>query len=114
MLADGQLVRVGETLRIDSEQIFVEETVTNTLTIQRGVNGTTAADHSDGATVSVYEYPADITQATLIIAMRAWKRKDSAYQDVVGAPETGQIIVSKGMDPDVKELCLPYQRREYI
>lgn len=113
VLADGQLVETGETLRIDSEQIFVKEIVTNTLTVTRGVNGTTAATHLDGATVYVYDYPEDIIQATLIIAMRAWKRKDSAYQDVIGSPETGQIITSKGIDPDVRELLNPYKRQEY-
>jgi hypothetical protein len=113
VLADGQLVKTGETLRIGTEQVFVKEIVTNTVTVTRGVNGTTAAAHTTGATVSAYIYPEDIVQATLIVAMRAYKRKDSAYQDVVGSPETGQIITSKGIDPDVKELLSPYKRQEY-
>ena len=113
ILADGQLVKTGETLRIGAEQMFVQEIVTNTVIVERGVNGTTAAAHTSGAVVSSYIYPEDIVQATLIIAMRAYKRKDSAYQDVIGAPETGQIITSKGMDPDVKELLSPYRKQEY-
>jgi hypothetical protein len=50
----------------------------------------------------------------LITAMRAWKRKDSAFADIIGAPETGQIIMSKGIDPDVSELVAPYRRQEYV
>jgi len=113
IVADGQLVKTGETLRIGSEQMLVQEIVTNTVIVDRGVNGTTAAAHTSGAVVSSYIYPEDIVQATLIIAMRAYKRKDSAYQDVIGAPETGQIITSKGIDPDVKELLSPYRKQEY-
>jgi len=113
ILADGQLVKTGETLRIGAEQMFVQDIVSNTVTVARGVNGTTAAAHTSGATVNSYIYPEDIVQAALITAMRAYKRKDSAYQDVIGAPETGQIITSKGLDADVKELLSPYKRQEY-
>jgi len=110
----GALVKVGQTVRVGSEQMFVEDVVQNKLYVKRPVNGTTAATHSEDDAVSVYDYPADITQAVLIMAMRAWKRKDSAYQDVVGSPETGQVITSKGIDPDVKELVAPYRRQQYV
>lgn len=110
---DGKEVKVGQTIRVESEQMYVKDVVQNKLYVKRGVNGTTAATHANDVAVSVYTYPEDITQATLITAMRAWKRKDSAYQDVVGTPETGQIITSKGIDPDVAELCTPYRRQEY-
>jgi hypothetical protein len=113
-LTDAGLIKTGETLRIGTEQIFVSQINANNTTCKRGVNGTTAAIHSILDPVYVYTYPSDITQATLIIAMRAWKRKDSAYQDVIGAPETGQIITSKGIDPDVLELVAPYRRQEYV
>ena len=111
--SSGSVVKVGQTIRVGSEQMFVEDIVQNKLYVQRGVNGTTAATHSDEDAVSVYDYPEDITQAVLIMAMRAWKRKDSAYQDIVGSPETGQVVTSKGIDPDVVELVAPYRRQEY-
>lgn len=110
---DGSLVKIGQTIKVESEQMYVKDVVQNKLYVKRGVNGTTAASHANDIAVSVYTYPEDITQATLILAMRAWKRKDSAYQDIVGTPETGQIITSKGIDPDVLELCMPYRRQEY-
>ena len=40
--------------------------------------------------------------------MRAWKRKDSAYQDVVGLGELGTVIASKGFDADAARLLTPY------
>lgn len=111
---DGNEIKIGQTIRIDSEQMYIEDLKGNELYVKRGVNGTTAAIHNDGASVYVYTYPEDIIQASLILAMRAWKRKDSAYQDIVGTPETGQVITSKGIDPDVLELCQPYQRKRYL
>lgn len=109
----GAVVKVGQTIRVNAEQMFVEDIVQNKLYVKRPVNGTTAATHSQTDPVSVYDYPEDITHAVLIAAMRAWKRKDSAYQDVVGSPETGQVITSKGIDPDVAELVAPYRRQQY-
>lgn len=113
-VTDGSQLKVGETIRCESEQMYIENIVTHTLTLKRGVNGTTAATHASTKAISAYLYPEDIVQATLIIAMRAWKRKDSAYQDVVGGPELGIVIASKGIDPDVLELVTPYRRMEYI
>lgn len=111
---EGKEIKIGQTIRIESEQMFVEDISQNILYVKRGINGTTAATHANDKAIYVYLYPEDITHATLILAMRAWKRKDSAYQDVVGSPETGQIITSKGIDPDVVELVTPYRRQEYI
>ena len=111
---DSSLLETGETIRIGSEQMFIEEINANNLICKREVNGTTAATHTTLDPIYAYTYPGDIVQATLIIAMRAWKRKDSAYQDIVGSPETGQIITSKGIDPDVRELVAPYRRQEYF
>jgi hypothetical protein len=113
-LTDAGVIETGETLRIGTEQMFVEEINANNATCKRGVNGTVAAIHVILDAVYAYYYPADIVQATLITAMRAWKRKDSAYADVIGAPETGQIITSKGIDPDVRELVSSYRRQEYV
>lgn len=113
VVESGKEIKIGQTIRVESEQMYVQDIVQNKLYVQRGINGTTAASHSDTDAVAAYLYPDDITQATLILAMRAWKRKDSAYQDIVGTPETGQIITSKGIDPDVAELVAPYRRLEY-
>jgi hypothetical protein len=112
-VTDSGLLKTGETIRIGTEQMFIEE-IAGSLTCKRGVNGTTAAIHTALDSIYAYIYPADIVQATLITAMRAWKRKDSAFADMIGAPETGQIIMSKGIDPDVAELVSSYRRQEYV
>ena len=101
----------GMTLRIESEQVYITS-ITNatTFVVMRGVNGTTAAVHIQDTPMSLYKAPSPIIQATLILAMRAWKRKDSAFQDAVGSPDTGLIVVYKDEDPYVKGVIHDYFR----
>ncbi len=51
-----------------------------------------------------------IKRAAIIQVCRWFKRKDSAFQDVSGNPETGQITVYKGLDPDIREIIMGSRR----
>lgn len=113
-LADSSTVKIGETIRCESEQIWVKDKSGTNVTIERAVNGTTGTTHASAKAVYAYLYPEDIVQATLILAMRAWKRKDSAFADIIGTPEIGQIIMSKGVDPDVLKIVQPYRKQCYV
>ena len=101
----------GMTLRMELEQAYIE-TVTNatTVVISRGVNGTAPSAHVATTPIYVYQYPQPIYEATLVMAMRAWKRKDSAFQDAVGSPETGMVVAYKDEDPFVKGVIQDYMR----
>ena len=101
----------GMTLRIESEQLYITS-ITNATTFvaERGVNGTTAAAHVQTTAISLYAAPQPVIQATLVLAMRAWKRKDSAFQNIVGSPETGLVVTYKDEDPYVKGVIQDYFR----
>ena len=103
-------VEAGHTLLIDSEQVYVKSYTGNALTVERGVNGTTAASHSDGASVQAYEYPGPIAEAVMMQAGRLWRRKDSAFGAPTGLPETGQATVAGRLDPDVALLMSQYRK----
>lgn len=103
-------VEAGHTLIIDSEQIFVQSYSGNTLTVVRGVNGSTAASHAGAVAIDIHEYPAPIVEATIIQASRLWRRKDSAFTNVTGFPETGQARVSNGLDADVALMLGQYRK----
>jgi len=101
----------GMTLRIEDEQVYIESITNATAFVAaRGVNGTTAAAHVQDIPISLYEAPQPIREATLVLAMRAWKRKDSAFQDAVGSPDTGLVVVWKDEDPFVKGVIKDYFR----
>jgi hypothetical protein len=50
-VASGAAVNVGERIRIDSETMQVVDKASNTLTVQRAVDGSVLAAHTTGATV---------------------------------------------------------------
>jgi len=112
MTTSGITLSAGQTIKVGSEQMFISAfTPSNkTATIQRGINGTTAAIHLQNAPISVYQYPDAITQACLVHSMRQWKRRESAFQNVVGDVNTGITNVYKGIDPDVQEIIKEYKR----
>jgi len=57
--------------------------------------------------------PKPIRRAAIIQTCRWFKRKDSAFSDVVGSAETGEIIMYKGLDPDIKLLLEKYIKVVY-
>jgi hypothetical protein len=50
-VSDGTQFLAGEIIRIDSEELQITGISSNTLTVTRAFNGTTAASHTSGATV---------------------------------------------------------------
>ena len=108
---DGTDFSVGQTILLDSEQMYITSIATHVLTITRGVNGTTAATHDNDTIIYIYVYPAPIEEACLIQAMRWWSRKDTSFADVISVPELGGFGVTKGLDPDVKEIINNYRKK---
>jgi hypothetical protein len=105
----GTDFEVLQTIIIDSEQMYVTTIATNNLTVERGVNGTTAASHSSGAAIKVYRYPYEISEATLMQASRLWTRRAAGYSNQVGLTETGIMRPWVGLDMDVRQMLDPYR-----
>ena len=82
----------GQTLLIGSEHLYLTGLSGTTATVLRGQNGTTAAVHANASTISIYRYPRQATDATLGVAMRRWKMRDSGVTPDYGGgqvPGTG-------------------------
>ena len=100
----GTDFEVLQTILVDSEQMYITAISTNTLTVVRGVNGTTAATHSDNAVIDVYRYPYAVQEAALMQASRLWTRRASGYANEVGFSDTGAMRPWVGMDLEVQEM----------
>lgn len=101
----------GMTIKVNSEQCYINAQPTgSSCPITRAQNGTSAAAATTGTAISVFDYPSPIVQATVIQTIRAWKRRESAYQTVVASPELGTVNIYRGIDPDVKEIIREYRR----
>jgi hypothetical protein len=101
----------GMTLRINSEQIYINDAPTgSSCPITRAVNGTSAASATASTSIAVYDYPRAISHAVLIFAMRHFKRRESAYANVIGNPLTGEYTAYKRDDPDYLETVIKYRK----
>lgn len=101
-------VEVAQTILIDSEQMYITALSGNTATVERGVNGTTAAAHNLGAAVKLYRYPGPIVEATRIQAARINQRVHAPF-GVTGSAEFGTVVIPGRMDSDVRMLISHYR-----
>lgn len=71
--SDGSLFVVGQTILTEDEleQMYISAISDNILTVTRAVNGTTGIAHSS-EDASIYDYPADIARACVMIASRLY------------------------------------------
>lgn len=83
----GHSVKTGHTLKIESEQLYVEAVATNTLTVRRAMNGTTAAVHASGTAVSARRYPRDIESVAVLQAARFAREAQTGYSGAAGGEE---------------------------
>ncbi len=85
----------GQLLKVESEymHLVAVNSSTNTLTVVRGVNGSTAATHAASAPISIYMPPADIAEIALRWAGWLYKMED-AGDFGQGASEPGISLIA--------------------
>ena len=111
-----EALEVGHTIQLTSstpasEQIFIlTKTASTSYTVRRSMNGTVAITSGTSATIDIYDYPSPIKKATLIHAMKTFKRRESAYANVISNSLTGEISVWKGDDPDYVKVIKQYHK----
>ena len=66
----------GQTILVESEQMYIESITTTTLTVIRGVNGTTAATHDTAKAIYIYQYPFDVWQACLDLSSAIYQNRN--------------------------------------
>ena len=110
-VSDGQQFRVGQTLLLSGdlgggknpwqwEQALVAAIGGNTLTLARGLNGTTPTAHALGSSVAILRWPASVERAALIQTARIWTR----------AADFEPFYVDADVDTDVRLLLEPYRK----
>ena len=75
----------AQTILVDSEQLYITSISGNTLTVERGVNGTTAATHSGGASLYRYDYPELVVQACLDLSKIVFRDRDMGAATSIGS-----------------------------
>lgn len=105
-------LEVGQTWKIDDEQMYVSaiNTSTKVATIERGVNGTTAATHTIGIALSIYRPMREVRQATELIVAQLYKMRDSMPWGRIEYIDVGTIQQVAGVPEIAKDMLSRYQR----
>lgn len=108
-LTGSSLIEVGHYLKVDSEQMLVTAISSNTATVERGQNGTTAASHLTGANVAAFQQAQDIKGAVRSIAAYYYLTKNQ-----IGARVTvfdGGAVQVQELDPRIQNTINRHKRR---
>ena len=107
-LSAGQLILIG------SEQYYIYSISSLTLTVEAGVNGTTEATHSSGATIYIYQYPSDIRQACIDLSVALYQNRGKQGLQTERLGDYSYTIagtsLGKSMVESILESIRPYKR----
>lgn len=132
----GSAYAVGETLLLDAERMLIVDiagnnlTVTRahdgstlaahtgstiyaprTLTVERGVLGTTAATHPDAASITRHVVPELIQQLCIAETLNALQQEGSAYARLIGSGENARESGGRGLRDLRAEVKATYARK---
>jgi hypothetical protein len=98
---------VGDYLLIESEQVqIVAIPSSSALTVLRGVNGTTAAEHVQNTPIYVYRQTEDVRFAVREIVKWMYERRDTVNKGVQLTQDLG-VIIQNDL-PEIKALAEHY------
>lgn len=95
----------GMTILVDSEQMYVTATTdstTDSITVERAVNGTTAATHLTAAAMTRYVYEPSVHALTLRLAEKRWKARDAGADGSDGGADVGTLSLREGDDTIIR------------
>jgi hypothetical protein len=135
-VSDGTLIHAGELILIGTERMFVESITGNTLlvrraengsvlathatsdvvyaprlcTVTRGATGSTAATHSDAATVLANDPPPLVKEANLAFALVNLGQGKASYNQTTGSGDNARETGGRGLPQIVNDLIQAYGR----
>lgn len=107
----------GMTILIDSEQMYVTATTdstTDSITVERAVNGTTAASHLTSAPITRFVYAPSVHTLALRLAEKRWKVRDQGGDGSDGGGDVGTISLREGEDTVIRRMLGPIQLTGYV
>ncbi len=101
----------GQTLLIESEQVYVYSISSSTLTVEKGVNGTTDAAHDTAKNIYIYQYPADVRQACIDLAVATYQNRArhglqserlGDYSYTIAGTSLGKGVIESMLDDSIR------------
>lgn len=106
----GTAFATGQRIRIDTEDMLITNIATNTLTVLRARNGTTAATHTTGAAIAVIRPPEPIESACFIKAWQLYEI-DLGVSGEAGNTQLGERTTPRRQESVLNDLLAPYIKR---
>lgn len=78
VVSGGAYLKTGDSLLIESEQVFISAISANIITVVRGNNGTTATSHTAGVSIYKYVVPGAIANICNSLASFWYQNRDVA------------------------------------
>lgn len=107
-VSDASDLEVGDTIRINAEQMFIESISGTTLTVQRGINSTTRAAHTTSDDIERWLMVEQIEWATTELAGWLYKNRDRVNEYIQFANGGGVRIGD--INPAILETIDAYKR----
>lgn len=103
---DAPRFQAGQIIRVESEYLTViaVNTTTNVLTVTRGANGTAAAQHAQGAAISVYRPMDNVQSAAMRLVVWKYRLKDESVFERFSVLGTTERVAPGAVPHDVYEL----------
>ncbi len=107
----------GQLILVESEQMYIYSISSTTLTVERGVNGTTATTHDTAKTIYIYQYPSDIRQACIDLSVATYQNraKQGLQTERIGdySYTIAGTSLGKSMVESILESIRPYKRMRF-
>lgn len=103
--------QVGQLIRIEDEycEVTAVDASGNTLTVVRGVNGSTAAAHAQNTQIDIWRPVPVVKQVCIMESVRLLERGLQGYGDARVSPELGDIVRVASLDPQAEMMLMPYR-----
>lgn len=109
-VANGHRFEAGQTLKIGSEWLYVSAVNGNVLTVERGVNGSTAAEQAVTTAIYIYEPMRDAQRVALRFAGWLFKQYAAPHSFEIQTSADGTVIIPQNAPPEVHRFVKMYRR----
>lgn len=96
-VVSGAAHEAGQLIRIDDEYLLIISIATNTLTVERGYAGSTAATHDTATQIYTYEPPFEVQET--LLALMQWDQAGKPGNRTITSELTGTTIETTGKYP---------------
>jgi len=109
-VASATNLSAGHTILVGTEQMYILSISTNTLTVERGTNGSTAATHDDGSVVSYFRYPPIVWQTCMDLTVSLYQNRGKRGLQSERLGDYSYQIATKVFSEEIKETLRKYRK----